>query len=101
MKSLATYRRWQPNIFAIVQPRNEILLEDKPNTSNSLLDDYFALNMNSMQPAFFLLLVRHSLAIIAFLLEILYFKICVHQHYTQFGHITYYYNESSTSAGHH
>jgi hypothetical protein len=33
------------------------------------------LNMSNMQPAFFLLLFGHSLSLISFLLEILYFKI--------------------------
>jgi hypothetical protein len=40
-----------------------------------LLDEYSELNMNNMQPAFFLLLFGHFLGLISFLMEMLYVRL--------------------------
>jgi hypothetical protein len=61
-------------------PEKKSFLKTKPNTSKSLLDEYYALNTNNLQPAFYLLLFGHSLGLISFLLEVLYFKIYLQRH---------------------
>ncbi|XP_033607405.1 uncharacterized protein LOC117282325 [Cryptotermes secundus] len=44
------------------------------SASKTLADEYHALTMNNMQSAFYLLLLGHSLGLISFLMEMLYFK---------------------------
>jgi hypothetical protein len=61
-------------------PETKSFLKAKPVASNSLLDEYSALNMNNLQPAFYLLLFGHFLGLISFLLEVLYFKIYPQRH---------------------
>jgi hypothetical protein len=55
-------------------PETKSFKKTKPITSVALLDEYCALNMNNLQPAFLLYIFGQSLALISFLLEILYFK---------------------------
>jgi hypothetical protein len=59
-------------------PEDKTIKGIKPNMSKSLLDEYSALNMNNMQPAFYLLLFGYSLGLISLVLEILSFKISVY-----------------------
>jgi hypothetical protein len=56
-------------------PEAKSFRKTKSSTYNSLLDEYYALNMSNMQPAFLLLLFGHSLGLISFLFEMLYFKV--------------------------
>ncbi|PNF38683.1 hypothetical protein B7P43_G17881 [Cryptotermes secundus] len=49
--------------------------EAKSSVSKIVADEYHALTMNNMQSAFYLLLFGHSLSLISFLMEMLYFKI--------------------------
>jgi hypothetical protein len=46
----------------------------KSGASNTDADEYCALTMNHMQSAFYLHLFGHSLGLISFLMEMLYFK---------------------------
>jgi hypothetical protein len=56
-------------------PEAKSFRKTKSNTGNSLLDEYSALNMSNMQPAFLLLLFGHCLGLISFLFEMLYFRV--------------------------
>jgi hypothetical protein len=61
-------------------PETKSFHKSKPIASNSLLDEYCALNLKNLQPAFFLLLFGHSLSLICFLMEMFYFKIQIQHH---------------------
>ncbi|PNF33396.1 hypothetical protein B7P43_G04165 [Cryptotermes secundus] len=56
-------------------PETYRLLKAKSSASKTVAEDYHALTMNNMQSAFYLLLLGHSLGLISFLMEMLYFKI--------------------------
>jgi hypothetical protein len=55
-------------------PAAKKFFKAKSNTSKTVADEYHALTMNNMQPAFYLLLFGHGLGLICFLMEVLYFK---------------------------
>jgi hypothetical protein len=61
-------------------PEKKTYRRTKPITPKSLLDEYCALDMKNMQPAFFLLVIGYSFGLVTFLLEILYCKIHLQQH---------------------
>jgi hypothetical protein len=61
-------------------PETKSFSKANPSTSSSLLDEYAALNVSNMQSALFLFLFGHSLGLITFLFEILYFKLHVQDH---------------------
>jgi hypothetical protein len=57
-----------------VSPELRKYLKAKSSASKTEADEYCALTMNHMQSAFYLLLFGHSLGLISFLMEMLYFK---------------------------
>jgi hypothetical protein len=61
-------------------PETKSFKKTNPISSLALLDEYSPLNINNMQPAFFLFIFGNSLGLVSFLLEILYFKVYLQQH---------------------
>jgi hypothetical protein len=50
------------------------IIKGNSENSKTIADDYYVLTMNNMQSAFYLFLFGHSLGLISFIMEMLYFK---------------------------
>jgi hypothetical protein len=61
-------------------PETKSFKKTNPSTSVPFLDEYSPLNINNLQPAFFLFIFGNCMGLVAFVLEILYFKIYIQQH---------------------
>jgi hypothetical protein len=63
-----------PGHFWKFSPKGKASIKRNSNTSKTVEDEYDVLTMNNMQSAFYLFLFGHSLGLMSFLMEMLYFK---------------------------
>jgi hypothetical protein len=61
-------------------PQAKELFKANSNYSKNVADEYYVLTMYNMQSSFHLSLFGHSLSLISFLMEMLYFKMHVKRH---------------------
>jgi hypothetical protein len=64
-----------PGHLSKFTPEGKASIKANSNTSKTVADEYCVLTMNYMQSAFYLFLFGHSLGLMSFLMEILYFKL--------------------------
>jgi hypothetical protein len=74
-----------PAYMAKVSPEGRTYFKAKSSASKTVADEYCALTMDNMQSAFYLLLFGHSLGLIFFLMEMLYFKMHMRCHTFRFA----------------